>query len=151
MVSAFAGHPSIQVSAIGTLPPERYRVLYKVPGLTLSPDNRPVRTQQTLVDFFLPASYPREKPYLTTAAPVFHPNFGAHVCIADHWSPSQSLVDIVVQVGDMLQWRTYNVRSPLNALAANWSMDNAHQLPVGNVDVMPMRDDIDLGPIQESA
>lgn len=151
MVTAFAGHPNIQVSAIGALPPERYRVMYKVTGLTLSADNRPVRTQQTLVDIFLPASYPREKPYLTTMAPVFHPNFGAHVCIADYWSPSQSLVDIVVQVGDMLQWRTYNVRSPLNAVAAHWAAGNAHQLPVGNADVMPIHDDINLGPVGQSA
>lgn len=147
LVEAFAGHPSIQVSTLGAMPPERYRLLYRVPGLTLSPEGRPTRTHETVVDVYLPPAYPREKPYLTTMTPVFHPNFGAHVCIADYWSPSQSLVDIVVQVGDMLQWRTYNVRSPLNAVAADWSTRNQHQLPVGNVDVLPLQDDIVLGPI----
>lgn len=144
LVTAFAGHPAIRVSPVGPLPPERYRIVYDVPGLTLSPDRRPTRTAQTVVDVYLPPAYPREKPYLTTLTPVFHPNFGAHVCIADFWSPSQSLLDIVVQVGDMLQWRTFNVRSPLNAVAANWARENTHQVPVGNVDVTPVQDDIVL-------
>ena len=148
LVVAYAGHPAVRIATIGPLPPERYRIAYSVPSLTLSADRRPTRTSQTVVDVYLPPAYPREKPYLTTLTPVFHPNFGAHVCIADFWSPSQSLLDIVVQVGDMLQWRTYNVRSPLNAVAANWARGNAHQLPVGNVDITPLPDDIQLGPAQ---
>jgi ubiquitin-protein ligase len=141
LTEAFAGHPAITVLPIGPTPPERYRVVYDVPALALTPDRRPHRTHQTIVEILLPPTYPREKPYLTTNYAVFHPNFGAHVCIADHWSPSQSLVDIIVEVGDMLQWRLYNVKSPLNAVAASWSDENVSQLPVGNVDVLPLRDD----------
>ncbi len=144
LVTSFAGHPAVRVIPVGPIPPERYRIVYSVPSLTLSPDRRPTRTSQTIVDIYLPPGYPREKPYLTTLAPVFHPNFGAHICIADYWSPSQALLEIVIQVGDMLQWRTYNVRSPLNAVAGNWARENTHQLPVGNVDVMPLDDDIVL-------
>jgi ubiquitin-protein ligase len=138
LVEAFGGHPAITVTPVGATPPEHYWVTYAVPSLALNPSNQVIRTQQTVVGFYLPAAYPREKPYLTTTTPVFHPNFGAHVCIADHWSPSRTLVDIVTQVGDMLQWRTYNVRSPLNAVAARWVAENPHQIPVGNVDVMPL-------------
>ena len=141
LTEAFAGHPAITVLPIGPTPPERYRVVYDVPSLSLTPDRQPHRTHQTIVEILLPPNYPREKPYLTTNYAVFHPNFGAHVCIADHWSPSQALVDIIVEVGDMLQWRLYNVKSPLNAVAATWSAENSWQLPVGNVDVMPLRDD----------
>jgi ubiquitin-protein ligase len=150
LAAAFAGHPAVTITPVPPTPPERYRVVYNVPALALAPDRRPHRVHQTIVDIFLPPEYPREKPYLTTSYPVFHPNFGAHVCIADYWSPSQSLVDIVVEVGDMLQWRVFNVRSPLNAVAANWSAENAWQLPVGNVDVMPLRDDtMLLGRVRE--
>ena len=150
LTEAFAGHPNMVVATVGAIPPERYRVSYRVPSLTLSPEGRPTRTRETVVDVYLPPSYPREKPYLTTLTPVFHPNFGAHICIADYWSPSQSLVDVLVQVGDMLQWRTYNVRSPLNAVAAHWAADNQHQLPVGNVDVMPLQDDMVLSPVTDA-
>lgn len=137
MSAAFAGHPHVRVQPLGPLPPERYQIVCNVPGLRLDPDKRVVRVYQHVVDLYLPAGYPREKPYATTAAPVFHPNFGAHVCIADFWSPSQSLVDVVVQIADMLQYRLYNVRSPLNAVAAKWVTENMHQVPVGNVDTLP--------------
>lgn len=146
LVKAFAGHPNINVAVVGAVPPERYRILYRVPGLMLAEDSRPTRTAQTIVDVYLPPDYPRVQPYLTAATPVFHPNFGSHVCIADYWAASQTLVDIVVQVGEMIQWRTYNTRSPLNAIAARWAVENTTQLPVGNLDVVPLRDDILLQP-----
>jgi len=138
LLTAFAGHPHIRVNPVGPTPPERYQVVYDVPGLRLLPDNRVGRVGQHVVDLYLPAAYPREKPYATTLEPVFHPNFGAHICLADFWSPSQSLVDVVVQIADMLQYRLYNVRSPLNAVAARWATENGHQLPISNVDTLPL-------------
>lgn len=144
LMRAFAGHPAIAVTPVGPLPPERYRVVLNVPGLRLDPQNHVVRVHQHVVDLYLPAAYPREKPYAATAAPVFHPNFGAHICLADFWSPSQSLVDVIVQIGDMLQYRLYNIRSPLNAVAAAWVTENRHQLPVGNVQTLPLEIDVRL-------
>jgi|SRR5665648_79962 len=138
LVASFAGHPYIQVQALGPVPPERYRVVYNIPGLRLDEARRVTRVYQHIVDLYLPSGYPREKPYATTAAPVFHPNFGAHICIADFWSPSQSLVDVVLQIADMLQYRVYNVRSPLNAVAAKWATENVHQFPIANIDTMPI-------------
>jgi ubiquitin-protein ligase len=66
---------------------------------------------------------------------VFHPNFGEYVCIADFWSPAQSLADIVMDVGLMLQWQKYNVQSPLNAVAADWAVKHRDELPVGTIDL----------------
>lgn len=144
LMSAFTDHPHIHVEPVGTLPPERYRVLYSVPGLRLDAQNRVQRVYQHMVDLYLPSGYPREKPYASTFEPVFHPNFGAHICIADYWSPTQSLVEVVVQIADMLQYRLYNVNSPLNAVAANWVSENQHLVPVSNVDTMPVEPSITL-------
>jgi ubiquitin-protein ligase len=144
LVAVFAGHPHIQVHPLGPMPPERYRVVFNIPGLRLDADRHVTRVSQHIVDIYLPAGYPREKPYATTAAPVFHPNFGAHICLADYWSPSQSLVDVVHQIADMLQYRVYNVRSPLNAVAAKWATENAHQLPIANIDTKPVNPEVSL-------
>ena len=144
LMSAFAGHETVRVTAVGGYPPERYQVIYNIPGLRLDEQGRIVRVNQHVVDLYLPTGYPREKPYATTMAPVFHPNFGASICLADYWSPTQSVVDIVVQVADMLQYRLYNIHSPLNAVAANWAAENRHQLPISNVDVMPAETPIEL-------
>lgn len=131
----FDGHPNISIEPVGVMPPERYRVTYRMKSLRLDQLNRPIVVEQTVVDFQLPANYPKEKPHAVATESVFHPNFGEYVCIADFWSPAQSLVDIVLEVGEMLQWQKYNILSPLNAIAADWAVDQRANLPVGRIDL----------------
>lgn len=131
----FDGDPHVTITPLGTHPPERYQIIYRVPSLRLDKANQVQRTQQTTVTMTLPMAYPREKPHAETLDPVFHPNFGAYVCIADFWAPGQSLGDVVVSIGDMLQYRKYNIRSPLNAVAAEWANTHAQDLPLGTIEV----------------
>lgn len=131
----FDGHPFITVEPLGVVPPEQYRVTYRVPSLRLNEKNAAMQANVTVVEFQLPAGYPKEKPHAISRVDVFHPNFGAYVCIADYWSPAQSLADIIIEVGEMLQWQKYNIQSPLNAVAANWAVENMHQLPIGYVNL----------------
>jgi hypothetical protein len=35
----------------------------------------------------------------------------------------------------MLQWQKYNIRSPLNAVAADWAVKHRDELPVGDNDL----------------
>jgi ubiquitin-protein ligase len=146
VLRAFTGHRYVSVSPMGASPPDRYRVVYNVPGLLADGQNKLHVVWQHVVDINLSASYPRDKPYCTAAGPVFHPNFGAHVCVADYWSPSQSIVDLIVQIGDMLQYRTYNTRSPLNAVAARWAVENIDRLPIGDIDLYPLEPEVVVGP-----
>ena len=131
----FDGHPYVSVEPLGVLPPEQYRVVYRVPSLRLDAQNRPVISEVTVVNFQLPANYPKEKPHAVANEVVFHPNFGDYVCIADFWSPAQSLVDIILEVGEMLQWQKYNILSPLNAVAADWAVSQMQNMPVGRIDL----------------
>jgi hypothetical protein len=136
-MTAFRGMQAVQIRPVGPVPPERYRVLYKLPSLRLTQHGQVVRVEQTTVDMLLPAGYPREGPYLTTTEPVFHPNFGPHVCIADQWSPGDSLVDLVVDIADLLQYQRYSTQSPINRPAARWAWENAAHFPLGLVDLRP--------------
>lgn len=143
--AAFAGHPHIRVEPVGPHPPERYRILYQLPGMWMDQStNQVVIRNQHVVEIYLPPEYPREKPYCTTPNPVFHPNFGNYICIADHWSPGQALVDVVIQIGDMLQFKTFNTASPLNAVAARWATVNPERVPVSNVDLFPSEPEIQI-------
>lgn len=123
----------VTITPIGPAPASKYQVIYRLPSLRLDEHGQPVRTQQTVVTITLPMGYPREKPHAETLDPVFHPNFGAYICIADFWAPGQSLADVVVNIGDMLQFKKYNIRSPLNAIAAEWANENADDLPLADV------------------
>jgi ubiquitin-protein ligase len=134
LVNTFSGNAYIYIEPQGVMPPEKYHILYRVPALSRDNMNQIVVRQQTVVEITLPMGYPKEKPHAVSFDPIFHPNFGQYICIADFWSPANSLVDIVRDIGLMLQWQKYNIRSPLNAVAAEWSQSHLNSLPIGNID-----------------
>lgn len=144
ILRAFGGHPNVTVQTVGPAPPDRYRVLYSVPGLVTDAANALQIQALHVVNIQLPAGYPREKPYCTCDSKIFHPNFDNYICIADFWNPSQSVVDVIVQIGDMLQYKLFNTRSPLNALAAQWAVEHLDRLPVGSVELFPIDPEIRL-------
>ena len=150
----FAGHPSVYIEPIGYEPAEQYRVSLQVPGVVLDPVSRqPVVVTQFVILIQLPAAYPREKPYCTMLSPIFHPNFGPNVgdeiCIGDFWTSAQTLPDIVAKVGQMIQMQRYNIKSPLNAVAARWVAENEADgiFPVGTVALYQAEPNIQLGAV----
>jgi ubiquitin-protein ligase len=135
----FSGHPHVTVQPLGDhRPPETYRITYRLRGLVLNGNHPEYRDVHT-VEVLLPRGYPAEKPYCVPLTPVFHPNVREYFCIADYWAAGQTMVDVVVKVGDMIQWRIYNTKSPLDAVAARWAteQERAHPglFPVGDVDL----------------
>lgn len=133
----FSGHPHVSVEHLGTrLPPENYRVEYRVRGLYLDGD-QPAYRDVHHVEIMLPRRYPAEKPYVVPLEPIFHPNIRDYFCIADYWAAGTTLADVIVKLGDMIQWRVYNTASPLDAIAARWAAEQEYSgiFPIGNVDL----------------
>lgn len=132
----FAGHKNIIVTPIGNEPPEKYHVTYFVNGIYLLEDGRIETLGRHEVEIILHADYPRYKPICKILTPIWHPNFrDGQICIGDIWGAGESLTDIIINIGDMIQYRSWNSFSPLSADAAQWAMDNKHLFPVGNVDL----------------
>ncbi len=68
--------------------------------------------------------------------PVFHPNIDPQkICIGDHWSAGQSLAQMVVHIGEMICYQSYNLKSPLNAKAAAWAELHLSSLPWQKADL----------------
>jgi len=68
--------------------------------------------------------------------PVFHPNINPQkICIGDHWSAGQSLAQMVVHIGEMICYQSYNLKSPLNAKAAAWAELHLSSLPWHKADL----------------
>lgn len=146
----FAGHRYITVKPIRGNPPDRYRVIYKVKGVRkLGPNHKPVVENYHEAEIYLHADYPREKPKCTMLTEIFHPNFGSYICIGDHWAAGETLVDVIVQIGQMIQYQNYNPKSPLNPIAAVWAHNHEQLFPIGNVDLYQPEPDIVLGETQE--
>jgi predicted Zn finger-like uncharacterized protein len=98
-------------------------------------DLQPVKDH--LVEIALPRNYPRTPPQCRALSPVFHPNIAPHaICVGDHWGAGESLQSIVIRIGEMLAFQSYNVKSPLNGEAARWVEENKDKLPLDPVSLL---------------
>ena len=132
----FAFHKNIIVTPVGDEMPEKYKVTYFVNGIYLLPDGRIETLGRHEIEITLHADYPRYKPICKILTPIWHPNFrDGQICIGDIWGAGESLSDIIINIGDMIQYKSWNSYSPLSADAAQWAMENKHLFPVGNIDL----------------
>ena len=132
----FAGHKNIIVTPVGEFPPEKYHITYFVNGVYLLADGTVHILGRHEVDITLHAEYPRYKPVCKISTPICHPNFrDGQICIGDIWGAGESLSDIIINIGDMIQYKSWNSYSPLSAEAAQWAIENRHLFPIGTIDL----------------
>lgn len=132
----FSHHPNIAIMPMEGDPPEKYRVTYFVNGIYLLSDGRIETLSRHEVEITLHADYPRYKPICKILTPIWHPNFrDGQICIGDIWGAGESLSDIIINIGDMIQYKSWNSQSPLSADAAQWALENKHLFPVGDVNL----------------
>src|SRR6478735_238524 len=133
-------HPRVRLIQIEGDPPERYQIEYRIKSLRMvGADLQEVQTH--LVEVALPRNYPRTPPQCRMLSPVFHPNIAPHaICVGDHWGAGESLESIVIRIGEMLAYQSYNVKSPLNGEAARWVEQNKQRVPLDTVSLLPEED-----------
>lgn len=133
----FAGHPHITVEPISGNPPERYRITYRLNGYKLDAiTKQPVISNFHQAEVYLHEEYPSKRPYCTIHTPIYHPNFkNGMICIGDHWSAAKTLSEVIITIGDMIQYKSHNPGSALDIDAANWAVRNPNLFPVGNADL----------------
>ncbi len=138
ILADLAASDIVKVTVLAGDPPYHYNVSYQLNGLAwdqLNSKTYPI--SEHVVDIHLPLGYPKQQPRCVMRTPVWHPNIGDYVCIGDYWSPGVALVDIIAHIGDMIQYKTYNLKSPLNKEAAEWAQYHMSSFPVGTRDVIP--------------
>ncbi len=138
MNTAFKNSPFIRVQPGVGDPPEAYRVQYSIDSLEPGPDGKPVPRNVHDIEIQLTSEYPRLSPKCKILTPIFHPNFDpTTICVGDHWTAGERLVDLVVRIGEMIAYQAYNIQSPLDAEAAMWADLNRGQLPTDARDLRP--------------
>lgn len=128
----FSGHQHVKVTPGTGNPPDYYEVEYFLNGLVRDGDSAQIQTSHKVV-VRMGAGYPRMAPFVEAKTDVFHPNVAGHYCFGDIWTPAQSIADVIEKVGDMIQWRVYNVESALNADAAHYATEHPDVFPIGDV------------------
>lgn len=137
-----ASNPYLVIQESEGDPPERYRIEYRVKGIVIQ-NGQVVEKESHLVEVFLTLSYPRLAPQCRMLTPIFHPNIAPHaICIGDHWSAGESLLALLLRIGELITFQSYNIKSPLNKEAAKWADENIGRLPIQRVDLFaPVRQD----------
>jgi ubiquitin-protein ligase/DNA-directed RNA polymerase subunit RPC12/RpoP len=136
--SAFRNFDPIKVTPVAGDPPEVYRVQYDISSLQPGPDGKPVPQQHHEVEIQLTSDYPRLSPSCKILTPIFHPNFDAStICVGDHWTAGERLVDLVIRIGEMIAYQAYNIQSPLDGQAAMWADLNRNLLPTDQRNLHP--------------
>jgi hypothetical protein len=136
MCSLFTAQRRIRVMKTLGAPPEKYQVEFLVTSLQKDLATQALRTHNAFVaEIVLTAGYPRLAPQCRMLTPVFHPNIAPHaICIGDHWAAGESLPNLVVRIGEMLAFQSYNLKSPLDGEAARWVEMNKEKLPLDRFD-----------------
>ena len=138
----FSGWPAVQITEATGMPPERYQFRYNLKGLYVATDGQILDRKEHLLEVNLSLGYPRRAPHCKMLTPIFHPNFDeASVCIGDFWAASEGLDDLIIRIGRMISYQEYNTKSPLNGLAAKWTDEHLHMLPIDTTEVSPPGDE----------
>lgn len=128
---AFAGSSLIKVTPIDGDPPEVYQVEYRIKGLRKGWFGRPRVCNEHRAEIRLTSDYPRLAPQCKMLTPIFHPNIdAATICVGDHWTAGERLIDLIIRVGEMIAYQGYNIKSPLDGQAAMWADLHAKRLPI---------------------
>jgi len=136
MQSYVRRHPRVKLVQTEGSPPEKYQLQYVVRSLRQVGGE--LREQDShMVEITLPRNYPRTPPQCRMLSPVFHPNVAPHpICVSDHGGAGEPLESIVIRIGEMLAYQSYNVKSPLNGDAARWVEQNLDRLPTDKVSML---------------
>jgi len=138
LVTSFRNFPTIQIKSRAGNPPDIYRIVYNIRGLERGPEGKPVYRSVHEAEIQLTSNYPRQSPKCRMITPIFHPNIEpTTICVGDHWTAGERLVDLVVRIGEMIAYQAYNIKSPLDGDAAMWAESNTQHLPVDTRDLRP--------------
>lgn len=137
-------------------PPDKYLIRFTCRGVEgITGNGSPVIREVHEVSIYLHAEYPLKQPQLKWQTPIFHPNIhntGA-VCIGAWW-PAKTLDELILSMGDMIQYKNLDPKDPMNSKAASWALRNKYRFPIDDRDLKAhgasIMDQIQLGSSEDA-
>ena len=118
--------------------PEKYLVVYHCKGLIKEGEDDFRESSQHALEVVYGWDYPNKKPTFVWGTPIWHPNIKTpYICLEERpFAIGLTLDRVVVEVGRMIQYQSYNVDDPLNQEAADWARKNRDRFPVDDRDLL---------------
>jgi ubiquitin-protein ligase len=126
----------IEVESTTGTPPETYVIRYFCKGISHLRDGKPVYSRNHRIQIVLPADYPFARSgqlplarYIEGRA--WHPNVYADgtVCYGK-WHVGMSLDELLLEIGEIIQYRNCSLRDAANLEAARWAAEHMGLIPV---------------------
>lgn len=135
------------VSDVNGIAPDRYIVEFKCKGLIREGGQLAISNYHKIM-IYLHADYPTQQPRIGWVTPIFHPNIkGGNVCLGRSWTPAMTLDELCIVLGEMIQYKLYNLNDPLDGFAAEIIQSALSQNP----EFLPIDDRNLLVPLSEAA
>lgn len=119
--------------------PEKYGILFHCKGLSkLSEKDEPTEIDKHVMEVVFGYDYPSVPPRYIWLTDIWHPNIKLpYICTTGRpFAISTSLDQICLMVGQMIQYRNYNIEDPLNKEAAQWAAKNKKRFPIETRDLI---------------
>lgn len=127
---SFAYHPHVRVVSSQDDPPDEYEIEFKVRTLCVGETGQLEYTDVVPLRIALPPAFPYAEPLVRPLKALFHPNIsfeGIH--LGGAWQPTDTLVEFIRRVGELLAWRAYDPQTVVSGVALQWLETNANLLP----------------------
>lgn len=129
----FAKTPYIFVLPNDKEPPDEYIVIYKANGVGKR-DGQWIKVNKHIVHIYLSHNFFEVGPTATFKTPHYHPNIypnsNKFCAFASSFRAGESLTEYILRLGEVLQFKTYNLDSPANKEAAKWAKQSPHMFPL---------------------
>lgn len=119
--------------------PEKYLIAFRCTGLMKSSKtDEPTEINQHAMEVVFGYDYPSVPPRYVWLTPIWHPNIvPPYLCAEGRpFAISTSLDQICLMVGQMIQYRNYNLEDALNKEARQWAAENKHRFPIDTRDLI---------------
>jgi ubiquitin-protein ligase len=113
-------------------PPDRYIIRFTCRGIAAVFNGQPIYSNLHRVALALTDAFPVNQPLMEWLTPIFHPNISANgeaVCIGS-WYPAKTLDELLLMLGEMIQYKNYASYDPLHLDASLWAMAHKDLFPV---------------------
>lgn len=130
----FVSHPVISLRPIKGQPPDHYEINYTITGMSKADGGKIVESIDHLVELAIPFGFPHFPPSCKPKSDIFHPDFDpAAICLGDFWEQEQSLPNLIIHIGQMINGEIYSTTNAFNEEAADWYLDHAAKFPLAHI------------------
>jgi ubiquitin-protein ligase len=134
LIKSFIADPIISITSTKGDPPDQYDISYQIGGLSLSDTGEVRESFGHTISLTIPFGFPHFPPSCKPKSNIFHPDFDpAAICIGNFWEENESLPDLIVTIGRMINGEIFSTSNVFNEEAGYWYSKHPEKFPLSDI------------------